>query len=149
MVEEMEVLYKSQVRGLMELPEREIGYKWVIILWFYVSDMPIVGKVLTKVNQSETLLRKEVDIKVLSATKSVLGLEIHKVKVTRRLGLSRGGFRDQVLVRFSMVDVKSVTSTPLANLSKQSTAQYTRMDSDVRVVSKVSYTNVVGYFGRQ
>ncbi|XP_057951011.1 uncharacterized protein LOC131145848 [Malania oleifera] len=98
-----------------------------------------ISKTLIEVNQLVTLLRKEFDIKVLGMPKKFLGLEICKYRAMGKLWLSQSSFMEKVLERINKVNAKLVTSTPLANHFKLSTAQCPRTNDEVRDMSRSLY----------
>ena len=85
-----------------------------IFLLLYVDDMLIATKSMIKVNKLKSLLSKEFDMKDLGAAKKILGMEIHKDRVSGRLWLSQHSYVKRVLKRFNMDNAKLV-STPLAD----------------------------------
>jgi hypothetical protein len=85
-----------------------------IFLLLYVDDMLMAAKNIVKVNKLKVLLSIEFDRKDLGTSKKIIGMEIRKDKDANRLWLSQAGYVKKVLERFSMKNVKPM-STPLAN----------------------------------
>ena len=59
-----------------------------IFLLLYVDDMLITAKSMSEVNKLKILLSRKFDMKDLSATKKILGMEICKDRALGRLWLS-------------------------------------------------------------
>jgi hypothetical protein len=113
-----------------------------IFLLLYVDDMLIAARSMKKVNKLKALLSKEFDMKDLGAAKQVLGMEICRDRDARKLGLSQAGYVKKVLERFSMENVK-LMSTPLASHFRLSTSQCPKIVEETEDMSKVSYANAV------
>ena len=91
-----------------------------IFLFLYVDEMLIAAKSMSEVNKLKTLLSREFDMKDFDETKKILGMEICGDRALVRLWLSQSSYVGKVLEKFSMEDVKLV-STPLTNHFRLST----------------------------
>ena len=81
-------------------------------------------------------------MKDLGAAKKILGMEILRDRVARRLSLSQKGYIEKVFHRFNTQNVKPVT-TPLPDHSRLSDALCPQSDEEVDYMSRVSYSSVV------
>jgi len=86
----------------------------MIILMFYVDDMLIACRDMSKINELKGMLNSELDMKDLGATKKILAMEIKRDWENGRLYLSQDKYIEKVLEKFNMVNAKPV-STPLAS----------------------------------
>jgi hypothetical protein len=82
-------------------------------------------------------------MKDLGATRKILGMEIGRDRRSSLLFLSRHIYIQKVLRRFNMHD-SNLVSTPIAPHFKLSSAQCPTKDEDLKYMSKVPYSSVVG-----
>jgi hypothetical protein len=114
-----------------------------IFLLLYIDNMLIAAKSIVDVNKLKVLLSREFDMKDLDTAKKILGMEIRRDRDAKRLWLSQAGYMKKVLERFSMKNVKPV-STPLVNHFRLSTSQCPKTIEEIEGMSKVPYASVVG-----
>ena len=91
----------------------------------------------------KVLLSREFDMKDLGVAKKIIGIEIRKDRDAKRLWLFQAGYVKKVLERFSMENVKPI-STPLANHFRLSTSQCSKIVEEIEDMSKVPYASAVG-----
>ena len=82
-------------------------------------------------------------MKDLGATKKILGMEIMRDRVAKRLSLSQNEYIEKVFRRFNMQNAKLVT-TPLVAHFIISSAQFPQSNKKVDYISRVPYSSVVG-----
>lgn len=114
-----------------------------IFLLLYMDDMLIAARSMIEVNNLRALLSKEFDMKDLGTAKKILGMEIRRDRDAKRLWLSQASYVNKVLERFSMENVKPV-STPLAKHFRLSTSQCPKTAEETEDMSKVPYASAVG-----
>ena len=114
-----------------------------IFLLLYVDDMLITVKSMCEVDRLKDFLHKEFDMKDLCTAKKILGMEIHKDKESRKLWLSQKNYIRKVLEIFNMQDAKPIR-TPLSNHFKLSGSLCPKNEKEIKDMSKVPYTSVVG-----
>ena len=71
-------------------------------LLLYVDDMLIAAKSKEEIRTIKAQLKNEFEMKVLGATKKILGMEILRDRVAGRLSSSQKGYIENVLRRFNM-----------------------------------------------
>ena len=112
-------------------------------LLLYVNDMLIASKSKEEIIIVKEQLNSEFEMNDLGATKKILGMEIMRDIVARRLSLSQKGYIEKVLHRFNILNAKLVT-TLLAAHFKLSSALCPQSDDEVDYMSRVPYSSVVG-----
>ena len=95
-----------------------------IFLLLYVDDMLVAGN-------------------HLGLAKKILGMKIHMDRKSKQLWLSQHGYVEKVLDKFNTSNVKPV-STPFAKHFKLSINQCSKIDVEVKYMSKVLYASAVG-----
>jgi ATP-binding cassette subfamily B (MDR/TAP) protein 1 len=88
-------------------------------------------------------LNLEFEMKDLGAAKKILGVEFIRDRKSGMLYLNQRGYIERVLRRFNMQDAKPV-STPLAPHFKLSLDLCPASDEDIKYMSRVPYSSVVG-----
>ena len=119
---------------------KNLGNSFIILL-LYIDDMLIVGGCKWEIDKLKGELSKEFEMKDLSATKQIFGM-----RITRNNGilrLSQEEYVKKMLNRFSMSDVKSV-STPLATHFKLSKEQSPTTEEERDHMAKVPYASAIG-----
>ena len=114
-----------------------------LYLLLYVDNMLIAIKSKEEIRTIKAQLNNEFEMKDLGAAKKILGMEILRDRVARRLSLSQKGYIEKVLRRFNMQNAKPAT-TPLATHFRLSSALYPQLDEEVDYMSRVAYSSVVG-----
>lgn len=87
---------------------------FIFFLLFYTDDMLITIKSMSEVKKLKTCFSREFDMKNLSASKMILGMEIRIDRTTRRLWLFQDNHVEKVLERFNINNAKLI-SIPLMN----------------------------------
>ena len=105
--------------------------------------MLIAGKSRKEITTLKKLLSSEFDMKDLGAAKKILCMEISRDRKSGLFFLSQHGYIKKVLERFNMHDAKHV-STPMAPHFRLSAEQCAISDEEVKYMSKVLYSSVVG-----
>ena len=83
-----------------------------IILSLYVDDMLVVGSNMDHIKGLKFKLAHAFSMKDLGAAKQILGMKISRDRKNKTLTLSQADYVEKVLQRFSMENVKAI-STPL------------------------------------
>ncbi|GJU53379.1 retrovirus-related pol polyprotein from transposon TNT 1-94 [Tanacetum coccineum] len=125
--------------------QKLVSYKW----WFKIKEViEGVQKLRYKASKGEigstnSLLKKEFDMKELGEAKKILGMEIVKDYSRKILRVSQSGYVSKVLNNFRVDNGKSV-KIPLDGQFKRLLKYFPVKDCDVKRMSKVSYENAVG-----
>jgi hypothetical protein len=114
-----------------------------IYLLFYVDNMLIAPNDKSEIASLKAQLNLEFEMKDLGAAKKILGVEIIRDRKAGMLYLSQQGYIKKALGRFNMQDAKLV-STLLAPHFKLSLDLCPASDEDIKYMSKVPYSSVVG-----
>jgi hypothetical protein len=114
-----------------------------IYLLLYVDDMLIAAKNKSEIAKLKAQLNLEFEMKDLDAAKKILGVKITRDRKSGMLYFSQRGYIEKVLRRFNMQDAKPV-STPLASHFKLSLDLCPASDEDIKYMSRVPYSSVVG-----
>lgn len=122
---------------------RSLNDNSFIFLLLYVDDILIVANHLHDVNELNTKLGKEFDMKDLGAAKNILGMEIHGDRGANKLWLSQKSYVKGVLRKFDMSKAKHV-STQLENNFKLYLEQCPNTDLEIEDMSKIPYFSTVG-----
>ena len=85
-----------------------------IYLLLYVDDILIACKNLIEIQKLKVILDSEFEMKDLGPAKKILGMEIRRDRVNKKLVLSQEGYLKKVWNKFGMKDVKAVL-TPLSS----------------------------------
>ena len=114
-----------------------------LYLLLYVDNMLIAIKSKEEIRTIKAQLNNEFEMKDLGAAMKILGMEILRDRVARRLSLSQKGYIEKVLRRFNMQNAKPAT-TPLATHFRLSSALYPQLDEEIDYMSRVAYSSAVG-----
>jgi len=109
-----------------------------INLLLYVDDMLIARSSIEEIDK----LKQQFEMKDLGATKQILGMRIIRDKDKGILKLSQTEYIKKVLSRFSMDNVKPV-STPLGNHFKLSKDQSPKTELECGYMDKITYTSLI------
>ena len=112
-------------------------------LLLHVDNMLIAAKSKEEIRTIKAQLNNEFEIKHLRAAKKMLGMEILRDRVERRLSLSLKGYIEKVLRRFNMKNANLVT-TPLASHFRLSSTLCPQSDEEVDYMSRVPYFSAMG-----
>nr|GEX00331.1 retrovirus-related Pol polyprotein from transposon TNT 1-94 [Tanacetum cinerariifolium] len=113
-----------------------------IYLLLYVDDMLTACKSKAKIGSTNSLLKKEFDMKDLREAKKILGIEIVRDRSRKILRVSQSGYVFKILNNFKIDNEKSV-KMPLGGHFKLSLKDCPGRDCNVERM-KVTYENVVG-----
>jgi hypothetical protein len=105
--------------------------------------MLIAAKSRKEIAALKAQLSSEFYMKDLGAAKKILGMEIVRNRKSGLLYLSQKGYIEKVLRRFNIQNAKPM-STPLAPHFKLSVKQCAETDADLKYMSKIPYSSVVG-----
>ncbi|GKG05483.1 retrovirus-related pol polyprotein from transposon TNT 1-94 [Tanacetum coccineum] len=112
------------------------------ILLLYVDDMLIACKSKAEIGSTKSFLKKEFYMKELGEAKKILGMEIVRVRRSRKImRVSQSGYVSKILNNFRIDHGKSVQMS-LGGHFKLSLCPV--RDCDVEKMSKVSYANAIG-----
>jgi len=109
----------GQEQLVCKLKKSLYGLKQSLRQWYkrFDSYMIVIGyrrsTSIMEVNKLKVVVSKEFDMKDLGTAKKILGMENRRDRDAKRLWVSQAGYVKKVLERFSMENVKPV-STPLA-----------------------------------
>jgi hypothetical protein len=114
-----------------------------IYLLLYIDDMLIAAKSKKEIATLKEKLSSEFEMKDLGVARKIIGMEIGRDRKSGLLFLSQRNYIQKVLRRFNLHDSNPV-STLIAPHLKLSFAQYLTKDEDLKYMSKVPYSSVVG-----
>jgi len=114
-----------------------------IILLFYVDDMLIIGKNVSRIDKLKKQLGESFAMKDIGAVKQILGIRIMHDRQVKKLWLSEEYYVKRVLQRFQMENAKAV-STPLAAYMKLSFKQSPSNKAEKLDMKQVPYASAVG-----
>ena len=114
-----------------------------IILVLYVDDMLIVSKIMVDINKLKDQMARNFDMKDLGVAKQILGIEIHRDKISSKLSFSQEKYVEKILVRFEMNKEKPM-NVNLASHFKISLILCPSSVEENYYMSRVPYSNVVG-----
>ncbi|GKF15117.1 retrovirus-related pol polyprotein from transposon TNT 1-94 [Tanacetum coccineum] len=90
---------------------KRFGNNDFIILLLYVDDMLVAGPNKYRINKLKAQLAREFKMKDLGPANKILGMQIHRDRVSRKIWLSQKSYVKKILQRFNMQDCKPI-STP-------------------------------------
>jgi hypothetical protein len=114
-----------------------------IILVLYVDDILLASSDKRMLHETKGFLSSNFDMKDLGEASYVLGIEIHRDRTKRVLGLSQKAYIEKMLKRFNM-DKSKATPVPLAKGDKFSKAQCPKNQLELDEMKDISYTSAVG-----
>jgi hypothetical protein len=114
-----------------------------IILLLYVDDMLVAGSNMQDINVFKKKLSNSCAMKDLDDAKKILSMRITRDRKNCKLTLSQGEYTEKVLERFRMQNEKPV-NTPLANHFKLTKEMYPKTQEEIKYMSRVPYSSVVG-----
>lgn len=115
----------------------------IIFLLLYVDDMLIACKDMSKIQELNTLLGREFDMKDLGSTQNILGMKIRRDKVAGKLWLSQSKYVSKVLEKFNMLYCKPI-STPFAENFKLNAQECPSTNGEKEEMNKVPHASLVG-----
>ena len=125
-----------------------VYHKWLkngigIFLLLYVDDMLIASVDRKEIVVLKEQLASEFEMKDLGKVKRILGMQVMKNEKLGELRISQENYLQKALSRFGMQEAKSIL-TLIAQHFKLSHLQCPSTVEDVKYISKVPYSNVIG-----
>ncbi|KAG8498561.1 hypothetical protein CXB51_004866 [Gossypium anomalum] len=134
---ELEGFYSLRKRGLCLLAEK------IPLQFETVTKKMVQERKIKEIRKVEAQLSEEFEMKDLGPAKKILGMEILRDRKESKLYLSQKGYIEKVLCRFTIQSAKPV-STPLATHFRLSSALSPQSDDEIKHMSHVPYSSVVG-----
>ncbi|GJY77060.1 retrovirus-related pol polyprotein from transposon TNT 1-94 [Tanacetum coccineum] len=122
---------------------KRFGNNDFIILMLYVDDMLVAGPNKDRINKLKAQLAREFEMKDLGPANKILGMQIHRDKVSRKIWLSQKSYVKKILQRFNMQDCKPI-STPFPTNVKLSSMKSPSSEKERMKMSRVPYASAVG-----
>nr|GEW46299.1 zinc finger, CCHC-type [Tanacetum cinerariifolium] len=107
------------------------------------DDMLIACESKAEIGSTETLLKREFDMKEIGEAKKILGMEIIRDRSRKILMVSQSGYVSKILNNFR-IDNGKLVQMPLGGHFKLLLKDCPVRDCDVERISKVPYANAVG-----
>jgi hypothetical protein len=114
-----------------------------IFLILYVDDILLASSDVSLLLETKKFLSLKFDIKDLSETSFVLGIEIHRDRSKGVLGVSQNAYIEKVLKKFSMHKC-SVSSAPIVKGDRYEDFQCPRNRYELDQMKVVPYASSVG-----
>ena len=86
---------------------KQVGEHFIYVV-LYVDDMLLVGNNMEVIKEVKMQLSSKIDMKDLGAANLILGMEIKRNQVDRKLWLNQRKYVETILHRFNMQECKSV-----------------------------------------
>ena len=118
------------------------GRKFIFLI-LYVDDILLASNDLVFLMDVKRMLSKNFDMKDLGEANFVLGIEIHRDRDHKFLGLSQKAYVDRVLERFGMESCKPSVA-PIFKGDKLNKDQCPKNDVEKAAIKDVPYSSVVG-----
>lgn len=115
-----------------------------IYLLLYVDDMLIASNNMREIEKLKTQMSKEFEMKDLGEAKKILGMEITRNREQGMVCLTQKQYLEKLLKKFGVNDDTRSVSTPLASHFKLSVMQCPRTNEEVRHMSNIPYSSLVG-----
>ncbi|GJT46274.1 retrovirus-related pol polyprotein from transposon TNT 1-94 [Tanacetum coccineum] len=122
---------------------KRFGNNDFIILLLYVDDMLVAGPNKDRINKLKAQLAREFEMKDLGPANKILGMQIHRDRVSRKIWLSQKSYVKKILQRFNMQDCKPI-STPFPTDVKLSSKMSPSNEKERMEMSRVPYASAVG-----
>ena len=113
-----------------------------IYLLLYVDDMLIASQNLLAIKKLKSILSSEIEMKDKRVVEKILGMEIKRDRVQKKLFLFQKEYIKKVLNCFEMESAKSIY-TPLTTSICPSELNTTQSESEKEYMSRVPYASVV------
>ncbi|GJU79718.1 retrovirus-related pol polyprotein from transposon TNT 1-94 [Tanacetum coccineum] len=114
-----------------------------IILLLYVDDMLVAGPNKDRINKLKAQLAREFEMKDLGPANKILGMQIHRDRVSRKSWLLQKSYVKKILQRFNMQDCKPI-STPFPTDVKLSSKMSPSSEKERMKISRVPYASAMG-----
>ena len=118
------------------------GRKFIFLI-LYVDDILLASSDLGLLHETKRMLSKNFDMKDLGEASFVLGIEIHRNRSCRLLGLSQRAYVDRILERFNMQQCKPGIA-PVCKGDKLSLSQCPHSDIEKAQMKNVPYASALG-----
>ena len=113
------------------------------LLSLYVDDILIASNHEGTLMEVKSWLSSTFDMKDLGEASYVLGVEIHRDRKRKVLGLSQKAYLKTVLKRFSMEDCKPA-NVPMIKGTKLSEEQCPKTPKEIREMKNIPYASALG-----
>ena len=121
---------------------KQVG-KFFIYVVLYVNDMFLVGNNMEVIKEVKTHLSSKFDMRDLSASNLILGMEIKRNHADRKLYLNQRKYVKTIFHRFNMQECKSV-KVPIPVGLRLFAKYFPKTQEEEEEMSSVPYANVVG-----
>ena len=118
------------------------GRKFIFLI-LYVDDILLASRDLGLLHETKRMLSKNFDMKDLGEASFVQGIEIHRIRSCRLLGLSQRAYVDRILERFNMQQCKPGIA-PVCKGDKLSLSQCPHSDIEKAQMKNVPYASALG-----
>ena len=118
------------------------GRKFIFLI-LYVDDILLASSDLGLLHETKRMLSNNFDMKDLGKVSFVLGIEIHRNRSCRLLGLSQRAYVDRVLERFNMQLCKPGIA-PVCKGDKLSLSQCPHSDLEKAQMKNIPYASALG-----
>ena len=115
-----------------------------IYLLLYLDDMLIASKNRSSIDKLKVQLSYEFEMNDLREARRVLGMEIERDRVKRRVSLTQKAYSQKMLQKFLIGDEIKSVSSPLALHFKLSAKMSLKTIDDREYMFHVSYASAVG-----
>ena len=105
--------------------------------------MLVASRNKAEVQTLKSLLGSEFEMKDLGAARKILGMEIKRDRVQRKLFLCQVGYILKVLKRFGM-NASRLVSTPLTSSIRLFELNSTQSEAEKEYMARIPYASVVG-----
>nr|GEU94998.1 hypothetical protein [Tanacetum cinerariifolium] len=106
-------------------------------------DMLVAGPNKDRINKLKAQLAREFKMKDLEPVNKILGMQIHRDRVSRKIWLLQNSYVKKILQMFNMQDYKPI-STPFPTNVKLSSKMSPSNEKERMKMSRVLYTSAVG-----
>jgi hypothetical protein len=114
-----------------------------IYVALYVNDMLLIGNNMGAIKKVKKQLSSKFDMKELSATNFILGMEIKRDQATRNLWLNQTNYIETIMKRFNMQDCKPL-KVPILVGARITVEQCPKTQEEIEDMACVPYESVVG-----
>ena len=118
------------------------GRKFIFLI-LYVDDILLASSDLGLLHETKRMLSNNFDMKDLGEASFVLGIEIHRNRSCRLMGLSQRTYVDRILERFNMQQCKPGIA-PVCKGDKLSLSQCPHSDIEKAQMKNVPYASALG-----
>ncbi|GJU15291.1 retrovirus-related pol polyprotein from transposon TNT 1-94 [Tanacetum coccineum] len=105
--------------------------------------MLVGGPNKDRINKLKAQLAREFEMKYLGPTNKIIGMQIHRDRVGRKIWLSQKSYVKKILQRFNMQDCKPISTLFPTNI-KLSSKMSPSSEKERMEISRVPYASAVG-----